>query len=86
MVEARKEIVTMYKKLTRGDERHKNVRVLIEGVLLISYDEGEEALDALEVSSLPILFASCCERFNGINLFFFSNSNSAIAFRICSLT
>ena len=42
----------MYTKLSGDDERRKTMCSLIEGVLLLSYDEGEDSLEAIEVSTL----------------------------------
>lgn len=39
----------MYAKLGGDDERKKTIRGLIEGVLLLSYDESEQALEVIEV-------------------------------------
>ena len=50
VLESRAEVKEMYAKLAGDDERKKTARGLIEGVLLLSYDEGEEASEALEVS------------------------------------
>lgn len=48
--ESRKEVKEMYEKLVgSGDERKSTGRSLVEGVLLLAYDEGEEASEALEV-------------------------------------
>lgn len=50
VVEGRKEVEAIYKKLEgKKEERSVIARCLIEGVLLLSFDEGEEALEALEV-------------------------------------
>lgn len=48
--EARKEVKEMYAALTGDDVRQTTAKGLVEGVLLLSYDEGEEASEALEVS------------------------------------
>ncbi|KAL8283181.1 hypothetical protein RQP46_005959 [Phenoliferia psychrophenolica] len=56
---ARAEVKAVYAKLAGvGDERKQNARGLVEGVLLLSYDEGEEASEALEglMDCLPTLF------------------------------
>ena len=50
VVQAQKEVKEMYAKLSGDDERRKTIRSLIEGVLLLSYDEGEDSLEAIEVS------------------------------------
>lgn len=39
----------MYEALTGDDVRRTTAKGLVEGVLLLSYDEGEEASEALEV-------------------------------------
>ncbi|KAK4053864.1 DNA-directed DNA polymerase [Microbotryomycetes sp. JL201] len=56
--EARSIVQSMYEALTGDDQRQKAARSLIEGVLLLSYDEGEETVEALEQLSdcLPLLF------------------------------
>ncbi|KAK4058782.1 DNA-directed DNA polymerase [Microbotryomycetes sp. JL221] len=58
LVEARQRVKTMYETLKGDDERQKAARALAEGVLLLSYDEGEETMEALEQLSdcLPLLF------------------------------
>ena len=49
---SRAEVKAIYAKLASAkDVRKQNARGLIEGVLLLSYDEGEEASEALEVRS-----------------------------------
>ncbi|KAI5479615.1 DNA polymerase phi subunit [Pseudohyphozyma bogoriensis] len=48
IITARKEVKTMYKKLAGDDDRKKTARSLVEGVLLLSYDEGEDSSEALE--------------------------------------
>lgn len=55
VIESRAEVKEMYVKLAGDDARMGPARGLIEGVLLLSYDEGEEASEALEVCSIP-----CC--------------------------
>lgn len=50
VLEARAEVKEIYGKLAGvGDERKQTARSLIEGVLLLSYDEAEEASEALDV-------------------------------------
>ncbi|KAM0792376.1 hypothetical protein ACM66B_005056 [Microbotryomycetes sp. NB124-2] len=58
LVEARATVQGMYSKLAGKDDRQTAARSLIEGVLLLSYDEGEETVEALEQLSdcLPMLF------------------------------
>ena len=46
---SRKSVKKMYAKLVGEDERNKVARSLVEGVVLLSYEEGEESLEALEV-------------------------------------
>lgn len=49
--DSRKVVKKMYGKLAGEEERNKIARSLVEGVVLLSYEEGEESLEALEVSS-----------------------------------
>ncbi|KAK4703351.1 DNA polymerase phi, partial [Phenoliferia sp. Uapishka_3] len=59
VLESRTEVRAIYAKLAgAGDERKQTARSLVEGVLLLSYDEGEEASEALEglKDCIPTLF------------------------------
>lgn len=49
VVALRKSVKRMYTKLAGGGARERTARTLVEGVVLLSYDEGEESLEALEV-------------------------------------
>lgn len=55
----RSHVREMYKKLDKvDDERSKTAKVLIEGVLLLSFDEGEDSVEALEVRSYLLLHSA----------------------------
>lgn len=49
---SRQAVKAMYAKLAGDDERNKVARSLVEGVVLLSYEEGEESIEALEVGLL----------------------------------
>ena len=63
VTEARETVKAMYATLDGDDVRRATARSLVEGALLLSYDEGAEASEALDqlIDTLPALFPDLIE-------------------------